>query len=487
MSRQSHLPRSSRLTATQILLSGLLFSSSASAFTPTQRQSNLGIISRDTERICTSYSSGGHTPWISTSSTTSALSSTAAASDYVSIDRTAPREIDYFQGWAGSCGVQPENGFFLQGQLVDDNEDYYAATSSGAATGSRMLYVPGEMILSAYQTAQEYNGYVDASLQTLAEMNMQHLHKHFHLFLKVLVEYEKGSESPYMPWLNAMPRKWNTAVSMDNFCLSVLPPYIKAVCQTERDQLGAFKRALGAFDYLSPETNNNSDLLKFAYNVVFTRSWRSDEGDYRIVPVADMMNHEYPDNCVVCYDQNGGCEVYAKEDIPAGGALTLSCGAPTNPSKLLATHGFLHEPPATFCKIVVSNPSDELVAIGYDPNRMVFFTGDGSIAQVVWDVLLYHRLERKPDLAHVRDAFYQAHMSGDEETKNSIHNQFQRETVGALLRHVNHVLAEVAELTVKCNRFDSSQHPRLPLLLKHHGMVTTTFTKVRDFLMDLQG
>lgn len=101
--------------------------------------------------------------------------------------------------------------------MVDGNEDYFAATSSGASSGSRMLYVPWEMILSAYQIAEEYNGYVDASLQTLSEMNMPHLHKHFHLFLKILVEYEKGSESPYMPWLNAMPRKWNTAVSMGKY------------------------------------------------------------------------------------------------------------------------------------------------------------------------------------------------------------------------------------------------------------------------------
>ena len=258
------------------------------------------------------------------------------------------------------------------------------------------------------------------------------------------------------------------------------------MCHTERDQVGVFRRALSAFDYVSPETKNNSELLKFAYNVVFTRARRSDEGDYRIVPVADMINHDYPDNCVICYDENGGCEIYAKNDIPPGDALTLSYGTPTNPSKLLATYGFLHQPPATFCKIVVSNPSDELIAIGYDPNRMVFFA-DGSIAQDVWDVLLYHRLERKPELSHVKEAFYQAHMSGDEQTKNSIHNQFQRETVGALLRHVNHILAEVAELTVKMNSFDSSQHPRLPLLLKHHVMVTTTFSKVRDFLMDLQG
>lgn len=241
------------------------------------------------------------------------------------------------------------------------------------------------------------------------------------------------------------------------------------------------------FDYLTPESKSNDELLQFAYNVVFTRSWRSDEGDYRIVPVADMLNHDYPDNVAISYDENGGCEVYVKNDAPPGSALTLSYGQPTNLSRLLATYGFLNEAPAAFCKILFSNPSQELKNIGYDPNRMLFFTANGSISQEVWDTLLYSRLERKPELADLKYAFYQAHMSGDDATKNNIHSQFQRETVGALLRHVNHILAEVAELMVKMNSFDSSKHPRLPLLKRHHAMVTSTFTKVRDYLVQLQG
>ena len=108
---------------------------------------------------------------------------------------------------------------------------------------------------------------------------------------------------------------------------------------------------------------------------------------------------------------------------------------------------------------------------------------NSSCHDEVWDVMLFSRLERKPDLAHIKDAFYQAHVNGDEETKNNIHTEFQSDTVGALLRHVNFILAEVAELLVKMNSFDSSKHPRLPLLKKHHKMVTDTFTTVRDYLM----
>lgn len=420
-----------------------------------------------------------------TNSYAASSSPTQLFSTTLSLERTAQREIDEFQGWAGSCGVQPENGFCLEGDLVDENEDYYAATSTGAAQGSRLLYVPGEMILSSSRIAEEYNGYIDGSLEILSQTGVQHLQEQFYLFVKVLLEYEQGEESPYFPWFQAMPRKWNTAVSMDDFCLSCLPPFIKSLCQTERDQLGKFKSALTNFEYVSPESKSNNELLEFAYNVVFTRSWRSDEGDYRIVPVADMMNHGYPDNVEIRYDEDSGCELYAKEDVQPGAALTVSYGQPTNPSRFLATYGFLNDAPAAFCKYVISNPSQQLKDIGYDPDRMLFYTGDGSLSQEVWDVMLFSRLERKPDMAQVKDAFYQAHMTGDDETKNAIHAQFQGETINALLRHVNHILIEVHDLTVKMSCFDASKHPRLPLLKKHHAMVTSTFGKVRETLGDM--
>ena len=348
----------------------------------------------------------------------------SATGTLVSLERETEREVGQLQDWAGQCGVQAENGFYLDCQMVDNIDDWYAVTGTGVQRGSRVLYVPGEMIMSASQIAQEYDGYATASFQLLADMGMQHLFKHFYLFLKVMVEYEQGSSSPYFPWFQALPRKWNTAASMDSFCLSCLPPFLKSLCQIEQDQLEAFSQALNVFDYVSPESKANPELMKFAYNIVFTRSWRSEEGDYRIVPVADMINHGYPDNVVISYDEYGGCEVTAKEDLPPGSPLTLSYGQPTNPSRFLATYGFINESPSFFCKMLLANPSQELRDLGYDPNRMLFYA-DGSVSPEVWDVLLYSRLEKKAEMADIKNTFYQAHMSGDEQTKQAIHAQFQ--------------------------------------------------------------
>ena len=70
-------------------------------------------------------------------------------------------------------------------------------------------------MLSGNRIAQEYHGYVDSCLEILKENEMLHLSPKFHVFLKILVEYERGVDSPYYNWFAALPRKWNTAASLD--------------------------------------------------------------------------------------------------------------------------------------------------------------------------------------------------------------------------------------------------------------------------------
>jgi hypothetical protein len=218
----------------------------------------------------------------------------------ISVERTAQRDIGSFQEWAVQCGVQmaPDGGFYLapgtpSGSHEGDEseqEQFFAATATGGEENSCLLYVPGEMILSASRVAQDLEEYLSPrSLQMLEERGLSHLYPQFLLFVKVLLEYEQGVESPYYPWMAALPRKWNTAASMDDFCLSCLPPYIKKLCHEERHQLAIFAQALRFFEYVSDESKANQKLLEFAYNVVFTRAFPdNDSGDLKIVPMADV-------------------------------------------------------------------------------------------------------------------------------------------------------------------------------------------------------
>jgi len=402
---------------------------------------------------------------------------------------SAERQVYEFQDWAFQCGVQAQDGFYLAQDMIDGNEDWSLVTSEGGAQGSSFLSIPAQMILSSAVLEQEFDGYVDPmAFGMLKQKGYTHLIPKFFLFLKLCMEYEQGENSMYYPWMASFPKKWNTAVAMDSFCLSCLPSKLKTICLEEREQLDAFREALQSFEYVSPETKNNDEVMKFIYNVVNTRSWPIMEGSdvYNIVPVADFLNHGYRDNVELRYDEDGNCEVILIEDVSPGEPLTLSYGEPTNPAKFLAKYGFLNDDaPATYCKLLISAPSAKLKEIGYDPSKMLFYTEDGGVSQEVWDAVLFSTLERTPGAADAKNAFYEAYMNEDYETKMAIHQHFQGETVNTLLEHVNKILKEVQDLTDKMYQFNSERHPRLPLLLRHHALVTSTFIKVREYLLSI--
>lgn len=178
------------------------------------------------------------------------------------------------------------------------------------------------------------------------------------------------------------------------------------------------------------------------------------------------------------YDEDGNCYAYTVQDVAAGSPLRISYGDPTNPSYFFARYGFLDESsPATFCKIMIKNPSSQLKDLGYDPSRMLFFKDNGAVSEEVYDVLLFQNLsESDRDSAQ---AFYQAHMSGDVDTKQAIHQHFYPQTLESLQNHVDGFLKQLDELTAKTKGKDVKEHPRIPLILGHNEFVKETFLAVK--------
>jgi hypothetical protein len=158
--------------------------------------------------------------------------------------------------------------------------------------------------------------------------------------------------------------------------------------------------------------------------------------------------------------------------------MSYTAGDNSNPSFLFARYGFLDESsPATFCKIMISNPSEELVNMGYDHSKMLFYKDTGDVSPEVWDVLLYQILERfNPE--H-QQALYQAHVTGDQETKQALHEQYYGETSAALMNHVESFLTLLDELSSRTIGRDLNVHPRLPLILQHNEFVKESFLMVR--------
>jgi hypothetical protein len=377
--------------------------------------------------------------------------------------------------WAASCGVQRADGF----QLTVTNEnplDVGVMTSQDLPAQSPVIFVPNEMILSSRQAFQEIGRVEAAEKRLVSAKAAEHVPK-FYLFLKILREYELGDQSPWYPWFNSLPRYYSNGSSMTPFCFDCLPPFASSLAMGERIKFIQFFQALRYVDFLSDQVKSSKEIAKWAFAVVYTRGFPTPDGDFRIAPVADMFNHGAENEVELTYDEDGNCCVYTTRDVPAGSPLRLSYGDPTNPSLLFARYGFLDESSvASFCKIIIPRPPQKVIDMGYAHNRMLFYKNTGEVSQEVWDVLLYQLLVSDPT---VQEQFYQAHVSGDYQTKQAFHEHHYPRTSVALNNHVNTFLKDLQILQNKGVGKDFNEHPRLPVIMQHNEFVRQTFLAVQ--------
>eukprot|EP00980_Cylindrotheca_fusiformis_P028584 scaffold22613_cov126-Cylindrotheca_fusiformis.AAC.4 len=377
--------------------------------------------------------------------------------------------------WAEGYGVQKADGFEL---TTYDGQDYLAVTQQDIPAGSPILYVPSDLVFSSNKAAEEFGGALAEAENQLAIANLQQFIPLFRIFVKVLIEYEKGEASPWYPWLNSLPRQYYNGASMTSACFDCLPPYAAWLALTERINLSNFKKASKFLPLSNQQIANDDNILKWAYNVAVTRSieWN---GERLIAPMADYFNHGADTEIDISYDADGNCMVYASKDVPAGSPLRMSLGDPTNPSPLFATYGFLDESAsATFCKLM--HMTDEMQQLGYDFSNLLFFKETGEISAEVYDVVLYSiLLKNDPGAAQ---GFFQAVTSGDEATKNQFHEQYFQYTVEELRNHVDSTLADLDRLSNIARSYDVRTHPRAPVILQHNAFVKETFLKVKQNL-----
>ena len=398
----------------------------------------------------------------------------------ISLNEDAQRDVPTFDNWADYGGVQKVEGFEL---TTFDGEDYYASTNQDVPMSSPVLFVPNQMIFSSTSIANEFGGSGGALSQAendLVKSNCEDLIPLFRLYIKVLIEYEKGEESPWFAWLNALPRMYNTGASMTHACFECLPPYAAWLAMSERTNCVNFQKITRShYSALSlhEKTASNVWRLKWAYNVATTRSMEGRNGELFIAPMADMFNHGAESNVEISNDEEGNCMVYASSDIPAGSPLHMSLGDPTNPSPIFAKYGFLDDSsPATFCKTM--HLRNEMEELGYDFSNLLFYKETGDISPEVYDVVLYSILGQDPD-PNLKQGFYQACIDGDVGTKQQYLEQYYPHIIETLQEHVDGTLAELDRLSTKAISKDVSTHPRVPVILQHNEFVKETFLRVK--------
>lgn len=402
--------------------------------------------------------------------------------------QTKERDIEALKGWANQNGVSVDNNVIsLSNPQGDDCWGFSVPCDS--QQGTTILKVPALIVINSQQIQDELALHHDLSpaIEYLESKKVHMQIPQFFLFLKLLMEYTKGSESAWYSWIQSLPRVYDTAVCMDDVELECLLPFAWALASVERLHLEVFQQTLTMLPKtllvlanIDPENTQNQELMAWIFNSVFTRCWRypdevNDNERCDIVPLGDMFNHA-KQNMEIDYDDDGNVIFSLRHDLPGNSPLYLSYGLPTNPYRLLVIFGFVDESqPEIFCQIIASDPSDKLVELGYDTNKMVFRTQDGAISNAVWDIVLYLILTQVPQL---QEAFYQAHVNGDKQRKAALHAQFQLEASMFLRNHVQKCLQETDAAMEKINTENESEHPRLGLIRQHTEFMQRTFQKV---------
>lgn len=406
---------------------------------------------------------------------------------------SSTRQISGLETWASENGIIMENGFELT-QTSKDGQDWNVQLSTSACEGSRILHIPSQLILSGARIMDELSesdGFQDA-VSYVKQRNFDDELPQFFLWIKLLQEFEKGEASMWYHWIQSLPRRFDMALYYDHVEMECLPPYAWSLAKLQQLHLEVFSIALGRMSSVVHErTRNDSKLLCWALAVVFTRCWghenRATGETCHIAPVGDMLNHANLATTVLLYDNEDNCNIIVKGDIEEGHPLSLSYGRTTNPSRFLVLYGFVDTSQTEiFSQILVTNPSQKHIDLGYDVAKMVFSTQDGSIAESIYDVTLFSILEQVADLQTI---FHEAHVRGDKETVSVLRSQYLLEISIVLKKHVDGKLAEIANLLQKMDEMYTEticqEHPRLPMIYEHNKFLYFTFAKVKSRLDSL--
>ena len=408
---------------------------------------------------------------------------TVSGTQTISIDisEDASRHLSSLHEWSYNCGIEQAD-FQLAGQEIDGYLDVFLTATSYTPAGSPVLCIPQEVILSATSAREEF-GHLEAVENLLQSNGNGDYIPHFYLMLKILVEMGRGTESPYYSYLNSLPRYFSNGVAMTLFCYTCLPPLVAKLCKEERTLFNTLSVAPSLLvPWLSDDIKGDEKLWRWAYQVVQTRGFHTPSGDYCIPPMADFMNHGVDHNVELGFDSYGNCIATTTADVPAGCELKLNYGE-DGPSLFLSRYGFLDDgSPTTFCKLIPKKVTEEMEDLGYSHDRMLFYA-TGDVSEEVFDVLLYILLgEDEAGGAGLQSQFHGAHVSGDFDTKHSMHEQYYHRTMTRLIEHVDEFLASLDELERIANygaREAIGRYPRLPLILRHNEFVRRIFLAVR--------
>ena len=372
-----------------------------------------------------------------------------------------------------------------------------------AKAGSEVMSIPYNKILSSRELQLDLSEEaLDVTRNSLREDGLNTYAPEFFLMLRVLevyAEHKSGINDAdeyddFGPWLESLPlpNAFDMGIYFDSTERSYLPQLAAKLLDLQERQLVAFRKAFNALVGLEKRyqallsLSNCEDRVKWAFSIVFSRSWRSQSnpGEARIVPIADCFNHGESANVIVEEREgaHGPTKVVFKNDVDRDTELLLSYGPGHDPSRFLIIFGFFDASvEEVFCGVAFNDPSEEQIVLGCTDRAKMIYRSDGAIANSVWDTVLYTTLSQVPEEQKV---FYQAYKNGDAEQFQALHRKYRLEVAAALRSHAEQVLAteypvpsdkELASINIK-------EHQRLNMILRHNRFMRRVFETVKGRL-----
>eukprot|EP00978_Attheya_sp_CCMP212_P010625 scaffold25867_cov55-Attheya_sp.AAC.2 len=417
----------------------------------------------------------------------------------VSIDgASASRDMQSLQEWAISRGVCLEAGVQLKAQ---GNGDWGLLLDQTSKAGNRILKIPSDLVLSSSRSAPSScleQDEVDFSICSLQKFGMEEYIPEFFLMMELLSERAKGPMSMWHFWFHSLPKEFSTGLYMDEVERLYVEVFASDFLKHQEMQWEAFystsRELCRRTDSLASTFLSGMDdsVLKWAFSVIFTRSWRTKDKVpcATIVPIGDMFNHNsgFSNVWVDQASSDSDVDIRASRDMEPGADLYLSYGITQYPARFLVIFGFCDEScPAIFANVTVPPSTVETGnelnddAGFMDHTKMVFFTANGAISDTVWNAVLY-KILLEHDQSDVAQTFYKACKNNDWDIVVDMHTKWGVEVTRFLQSHVEGMLIRTYAPLPPFTREDYVEHPRLELIVRYNTFMISVLIKVKKHL-----
>ena len=431
------------------------------------------------------------------------------------------RDMASLSEWSRGANIVLADSVELAEDLLGD---WSLTTTKSIEQGSSIMTIPEEVILTSDVEGDSFSPYytendmkkirdwMEAELESGSQAKQDYLPEYM-LVYKLIREVSMGMNSRWYPWLQSLPTQFSTGLYLDEVerkhvermtgeyikvqgmqyraCLQVFQKLVSSQKSKGRNALIS-KDFLDWMSALQQESSNGEtkfdSLVKWAYSIVFTRSWRSPvRTQAQIVPLGDLANHDsqFANLKPGFSEKDGAFQFFVTKDIEVVGSATpklyLSYGLTYSPARFLVIFGFCDVTAAYIDANLdfLPDDSDDWPTM-MEPSQLVVSTLNGALSEDVWIAFLYKMLQKsQPDvLSRIRQAFDNGEEQGNALVEELL-EKWEFEVGMEIQAHYQKLLAtDFTPITVA--EKDLAEHPNLGMVVNYNLFMRETYLNVLE-------